>query len=118
MGMTPEMMKRRTKEFALRVLRVVDSLPKRFIAVHMGGQLARCGTSVASNYRAACRARSKKEFCSKLGVVEEEADESVFWMEMLVEAKIVKESLLGNLIQEGNEILAIVVASIRTARDS
>jgi four helix bundle protein len=111
-------MKRRTKDFALRVLRLVDSLPKRFVAVHMGGQLARCGTSVASNYRAACRARSKKEFCSKLGIVEEEADESVFWMEMLVEAKIVKESLLGNLIQEGNEILAIVVASIRTARDS
>jgi four helix bundle protein len=116
--MTPEMMKRRTKEFALPVLRVVDSLPKRFVAVHMGGQLARCGTSVASNYRAACRARSKKEFCSKLGIVEEEADESVFWMEMLVEAKIVKGSLLGNLIQEGNEILAIVVASIRTARHS
>lgn len=116
MAMTPEAMKQRTKAFALRVLRLVDSLPKRFVANHIGGQLFRSGTSVASNYRAACRGRSRAEFCAKLGIVEEEADEAVFWMELLVESKLVSEKLLGNLMQEGNELLAIVVASIKTAR--
>jgi len=71
---------------------------------------------VGSNYRAACRARSPAEFCAKLGIVEEEADESVFWMELLVEAGLIKQSRLADLLQEANEIVAMVVASIKTAR--
>lgn len=88
--MTPDALKKRTKQFGLRVIRLVESLPKTKTASTIGGQLLRCGTSVGANYRAACRGRSKAEFIAKLGVVEEEADESAFWIEMLVEAKIIK----------------------------
>jgi four helix bundle protein len=83
---------------------------------HIGGQLLRSGTSVGANYRAACRARSPAEFCAKLGIVEEEADESIYWMELLVEGQLVPERLLSNLVKEANEIVALVVASIKTAR--
>jgi four helix bundle protein len=109
-------LRERTYNFALRVIRVVDALPTRRSADILGTQLLRSGTSVGANYRAACRARSAKEFCAKLGVVEEEADESVVWMSLISDAGIMKRARLEKLIQEGNEIVAMVVASIKTTR--
>ena len=114
-GKSPDL-KVRTKDFAVRVIRLVDSLPGRRSCDVIGKQLLRSATSVGANYRAACRARSAAEFCSKLGIVEEEADESVYWMELLVAADAVRPELLADLLGEANEILAMVVASIKTAR--
>jgi four helix bundle protein len=113
-----EELKRRTKEFALRIIKLVDSLPGTLAARTIGGQLIRSGTSVPANYRAACRARSNADFIAKLGIVEEESDESVFWIEMLVDAKIVKLTLVESLIDEGKQLTAIFVSSINTARGS
>lgn len=111
-----DQLKRRTKEFALRIIKLVDSLPNTLAARTIGGQLIRSGTSASANYRAACRARSNADFIAKLGIVEEESDESVFWIEMLVDAKIIKLNLVEDLIDEGNQLTAIFVASINTAR--
>lgn len=110
-------MKQRTKAFALRVVKLVDSLPKTPSGREIGKQLLRSGMSVGANYRAACRGRSKAEFCSKLGIVEEEADETIFWMELLAESGLVKARQLAPLMAEGNEILKIAVSSIRTAKN-
>jgi four helix bundle protein len=106
----------RTKEFALRSMRLVDSLPARRSCDVIGNQLLRSATSVGANYRAACRARSPAEFIAKMGIVEEEADESGYWMELLMDGEIVKREVLGDLHTESNEIVAMVVASIKTAR--
>ena len=106
----------RTKAFALRVIRLVESLPRGRAADIIGNQLLRAATSVGANYRAARRARSSAEFCAKLGIVEEEADESGYWLELLVESKLVKPHLLEDLQQEASEITAMIVASIITAR--
>jgi four helix bundle protein len=108
----------RTKAFAVRVIHLVDRLPRKRSADVIGTQLMKSASSVGANYRAARRGRSPAEFCSKLGIVEEEADESVYWMELLIESQIVRADLLQNLLKEANEILAVVVASIRTARRS
>ncbi len=110
--------KRRTREFAVRMIRLVDALPKRISAEVIGKQVLRSATSVGANYRAACRARSSAEFRAKLGIVEEEADESVYWLELLVESGTIRGELLKDLLAEGNEIVAMVVASIRTSRDN
>ena len=109
-------LKNRTKTFALRVIKLVQSLPKNQLSKHIGGQLLRCGTSVAANYRASCRAKSKADFIAKMGIVEEEADESAFWIEMLVETKQVKPGLVENLLDEANQLVGIFVSSINTAR--
>jgi four helix bundle protein len=109
-------LKDRTKKFALRVIRLVEALPKGKTADVIGRQLLRSGTSVAANYRSACRARSTADFVAKMGVVEEEADETIFWMELLIEASVVDGSKLKALMTEADEILAIVVSSIKTAR--
>ncbi len=114
--MDQDVLKKRTKQFALRVIHLTESLPAGKTADVIGRQLLRSGTSVAANYRAACRAKSPADFIAKMGIVEEETDESVYWMELLVEAGIVKESLLQPLMQEANELLAITVASINTAK--
>jgi four helix bundle protein len=114
--MDKEEMKLRTKQFALRVIRLVEALPRGKTADVLGRQLLRSGTSVGANYRAACRAKPTADFIAKMGLVEEETDESVYWMELLVEAGIVKTALLESLVKEGNEILAITIASIITAR--
>lgn len=108
----------RTKEFALRVMRLVDAVPTRRLCDVIGKQLLRSATSVGANYRSACRARSTAKFVAKLGIVEEEADESEYWMELLIEGGILKREALGDLHTEAGEIVAMVVASIRTARDS
>jgi len=113
---TPEEMKDRTKRFALRVIRLTESLDRRRSADVIGRQLLRSGTSVGANYRAACRAKSTADFVAKMGIVEEEADEALFWMELLVEAELIKVDLIADLMQECQEITAIVVASINTAR--
>jgi len=114
--MTKEEMKKRTKQFALRIIQLVESLPKGKIPDVIGRQLLRAGTSVGANYRAACRGRSKADFISKMGIVEEEADECIYWMEMLVEGKIMEFTKLESLMKEADEILAIIVSSIITAR--
>ncbi|MCY7345852.1 MAG: four helix bundle protein [Pyrinomonadaceae bacterium] len=109
-------LKNRTKKFALRVIKLVESLPNKPTARVIGNQLLRCGTSVAANYRAACRARSKADFISKMGIVEEETDESKFWIEMLIETNLVKEVLVADLLDEANQLTKIFVSSINTAR--
>ncbi|MBI4578444.1 MAG: four helix bundle protein [Planctomycetes bacterium] len=114
--MTEEEFLRRTKRVALRVIRLVDALPKARTAGVIGAQLLRAGTSVGANYRAACRSVSTADMISKLGDVEEETDESVYWMELLIEAGIVPEQRLKDLVGEMREILAMVVASIKTLR--
>jgi four helix bundle protein len=114
--MNTEDFKNRTKAFALRVIRLTEALPKNQTANVIGKQLLRCGTSVGANYRAACRARSNPEFIAKMGIVEEECDESMYWMELIVEAGLMEEKLLIDLKNEANEILSMVVASIKTAR--
>ena len=104
-------MKRRTKKFGLRVIKLVESLPKNITGRAIGGQLVRSGTSVGANYRAACRSRSKAEFIARLGVVEEEADESAFWMEMIVESGLMAAKLVESLLAEANEIVAMMTSS-------
>ncbi len=116
--MLADEMKKRTKAFALRVVRLVEVLPATRTADVIGKQLLRCGTSVGANYRAACRARSQADFISKMGIVEEEADETIYWIELLVESGLVKEDRVANLLDETNQIVAIVVSSIKTARGS
>jgi four helix bundle protein len=106
----------RTKRFALRVLKLCDSLPKREAARTISRQLLRSGTSVAANYRAAGRARSRAEFVAKMGVVVEEADESVFWLELLVESGMIAKPRVDDLVAEANELVSIFVASKKTAK--
>jgi four helix bundle protein len=115
-GGSPYDLKERTKAFALRIIRLVESLPKTPAAGVIGRQLLRCGTSVGANYRAVCRARSSAEFCSKMGIVEEEADETIYWMELLIDANLVRPEPLGRLMNEANELVSIVVAFIKTAQ--
>ena len=114
--MTREEFKDRTKAFALRVIKVVDALPRDSVAKTLGHQLVGSGTSVAANYRAAVRANSPADFVAKMGIVEEECDETLFWMELLIASGRMKPALLADLMREGGEILAITVASIKTAR--
>ena len=109
-------LKTRTKAFALRILKLVDALPRTTTGRALAAQLVRSGTSVAANYRAARRARSTAHFLSKLGDVEEEADETLFWLELLEESEIVPAKRLTALIEEANELVAIIVASINTAK--
>ncbi len=116
--MTPEEMKRRTKEFALRTMKLCDSLPHTRSGNVVANQLIRSATSVGANYRAACRARSNADFISKIGITLEEADESVYWMELVVESKMKPERLMAMLMKEGNELVSIFVASSNTAHKS
>lgn len=116
--MDTEELKARTKEFALRTIRLAESLPKTGTGGIVRGQIIRCGTSVGANYRAACRAKSPADFISKMGTVEEEADETVYWMEIIADAGLMPKKLLRPLMDEADEILSIVVSSIRTAKKS
>ena len=116
--MNNENLKQRTKQFALRVIKLVESLPQDRTSNVPGHQLLRSGTSVGANYRAACRSKSTADFISKMGTVEEEADESGYWMELLVEAEKIKPVKVSALIQEASELTAISISSILTARKS
>lgn len=108
-------LKKRTKSFSLRVIKLVGALPKTVEGRAIGSQLIRSGTSVGANYRAACRGRSKPDFVAKLGIVEEEADESAFWMELIIETDMMKKELVEPLLQEANELVAIMTASRKSA---
>ena len=114
--MTPEEMKGRTKKFALRAIKLAGALPDTGVGRVIKHQFLRCGTSVGANYRAACRAKSTADFISKMGTVEEETDESMYWMELTIEAGLMTEGQVSDLYKEANEILSIVVASVKTAR--
>lgn len=109
--MNPEDLKRRTKQFALRILKLVGALPNTVQGRTIGGQLVRAGTAVGANYRATCRSRSKAEFVARIGVVEEEADESAYWMELIVEAELLKEEKVESLLSEANELARIMASS-------
>ena len=110
-----EDLKRRTKQFSIRVIHVCESLPPKPAAKVIANQLVRSATSVGANYRAVCRARSNADFVSKMGVVLEEADESSYWLELLVESGLVAEQKLSELLREAEELTAIFAASRITA---
>ena len=114
--MDEQVFKGRTKKLALRVIELVEALPKTRSAEVIGRQLLRSATSVGANYRAACRGKSTADVLSKLAIVEEEGDETGYWLELLIEAGIVPQSQLADLLKETNEIVAMIVASIKTLR--
>jgi four helix bundle protein len=109
--MNADDLKKRTKEFALRILKLVAALPKTVQGRAIANQLVRSGTAVAANYRAACSGRSKAEFIAKLGTVEEEADESAFWLELIIEGELLKENLVTPLLNEASELTKIMASS-------
>ena len=116
--MTERELLERTKQFALRIFKLVDALPQTIQGRAVAVQLIRSGTSVGANYRAACRARSKPEFIAKLGVVEEEADESAFWLELIMETNLLSATKVEPLASEASEIVAIMASSKKTAAKS
>src|SRR5215471_817712 len=109
--MNAEELKKRTKQFALRVLKLVAALPKTVTGRAIGGQLVRAGTSVGANYRAACRGRSRAEFIAKLGIAEEEADESAYWMEVIIEGELLRGKQVEQLLNEADELTKIFAQS-------
>jgi four helix bundle protein len=113
--MTSEELKLRTKQFALRILKLVSALPKTIEGRAIANQLVRSGTSVAANYRAACRARSKTEFIAKIGVVLEEADETQLWLELIIDGKLLPGRKVQSLLDETSELVAIFVTSRKSA---
>ncbi|GBD92905.1 hypothetical protein BMS3Abin05_00480 [bacterium BMS3Abin05] len=115
-SLNPKILRERTKQFALRIIKVADALPRTAAGRTIGNQLIRSGTSVGANYRAACRGRSKAEFGAKLHIVLEEADESVFWLELIVEAGLLPADKIKSLLDEANELTAIFAKSYFTAK--
>jgi four helix bundle protein len=116
MNSETEQIRQRTKSLAIRVVRLYRSLPTSKDAQVIGSQLLRSGTSVGANYRAVCRSRSRAEFVSKLGIVLEEADETVFWLELLAETGVIESNKITGLLGEARELTAIFTASQRTAK--
>jgi four helix bundle protein len=114
--MTSKEMQARTKAFAVRVIKLVDALPRGLAPQIIGRQLIRSATSVGANYRAACRAQSRAEFAAKLSIVVEESDEAVYWLELVRETGLMKAELLVEIIKEANELVAITLASRKTAK--
>ena len=114
--MDAEELKRRTKQFGLRIIQLVEDLPSTKSASVVGNQLLRSGTSVGANYRSACRGRSKLDFISKIGITIEEADESLYWMELLIESGQMAKETLTPLMKEADELISILTASAKTAR--
>ena len=115
--MQAQELRARTKKFALDIVRLVESLPRTRVASILGVQLLRSGTSVGANYRAACRGRTPAEFVSKIGIVIEEADESLYWLELLADSGAVKPEMVADLMKEANELVAIFTASSKTVRN-
>ena len=116
--MTENELKQRTKDFALRVMKLVGALPETSLGRPIGNQLIRSGTAIGANYRAACRGRSKAEFVAKLGVVVEEADESCYWLELIIDGQLLNKRRVEPLLLEANELTAIMVASRKSAMSS
>jgi four helix bundle protein len=114
--MNEQEFKKRTKQLALRIIKLINSLPPTTTAQVIGKQVLRSGTSVGANYRAACRAKSTADLLHKLAIVEEEADETLYWLELLIEAEIIPAEKLNSLVQETNEITAMIVSSIKTLK--
>lgn len=114
--MNAEELRQRTKKFALRIIKFVEILPKARSALVLGNQLIRSATSIGANYRSACRARSKADFISKIAIVEEEADETTYWLELISELNLVKSNDLNSLLKEAKELTAIFTSSRRTAK--
>jgi four helix bundle protein len=110
-------LRRRTKSFAIRIVNLFRSLPRSPDAQTLGKQLLRSGTSVGANYRAVCRARSQAEFIARMGIVVEEADESVFWLELLGETGVISPTRTQDLLKEANELVRIFGASLRTSKN-
>lgn len=108
-------LKQRTKDFGLRVIKLIDELPNKIASRVIANQLVRSATSVGANYRAACRARSTAEFHSKLRIVIEEADECCYWLEIIIDSEIMSKSKVGDLLKEANELTAIFVATLKTS---
>ncbi len=115
--MNEQIFKERTKKLALDVIQLVEDLPKTRAADIISRQLLRSATSIGANYRAACRGKSTPDVMAKLAIVEEEADETVYWLELLAESDIVVPERLSDLLKETNEIIAMTVASIKTLRE-
>ena len=116
MSVTPEDLKRRTKKFATDIVKFARTLPHDVASAHIARQIVKCGTAVGANYRASCRAKSKADFISKMTTVEEEADETMFWMELLVAAGTIPAKSVAALLDGAEQLLRIVVASLITAR--
>ncbi|MCF8380850.1 MAG: four helix bundle protein [Bacteroidales bacterium] len=116
--MTKEELKDRTKKFALMIIKLVDELPDTRAGRTIGNQIIRSGTSVGANYRAACRARSQRDFISKITIVEEECDETLFWLELIEESNMLKKEKIKDLLKEADELTAIFTASGKTARQN
>ena len=114
--MNEQEFKKRTKQLALRIIKLINSLPPTTTAQVIGKQVLRSGTSVGANYRAACRAKSTADLLHKLAIVEEEADETLYWLELLIEAEIIPAEKLNSLVEETNEITAMIVSSIKTLK--
>ncbi len=111
-------MKRRTKEFGLRVIKVVEALPKCKTSNVIGNQILRSATSIGANYRSACRGKSGADFAAKIAIALEEADETLYWLEMIVEAGLISKALLDSLMAEANELISILASSLKTVRES
>ena len=114
--MNADDLKKRLKVFALRVIKLTESLPNNVTGKTLGNQIIRSGTSPGANYRAACLGKSDKDFLNKLKIVEEELDETLYWLELIVESGIVKANLLDDLIKENQELFKIIVSSITTMK--
>lgn len=114
--MTTDEMKLRTKKFSLMIIDLAEKLPTTYIVKVVANQIVRSGTSVGANYRAVCRARSDREFISKMNIVLEEADETLFWLEIIAEKKWMDKSIMASLWKEGNELTAIFVSSLKTVK--
>ena len=112
--MTSEELKARTQDFAIRIIRLVNALPRNSAGFIMGKQILRSGTSIGANYRAACRARSRPDFVAKLAIAEEEADETLYWLELLSKSGIVKASRIEKLMKEADELVAIMTSARKT----
>ncbi|MDH5607090.1 MAG: four helix bundle protein [Anaerolineae bacterium] len=116
--MNSDELKKRTKDFGIRVIRLVESLPTKKSANMIGHQLMRSATSVGANYRSACRGRSKAEFIAKLGISIEKADESLYWMEIILDTGLAAENQISDLMKEAHELVAILTAAVKTARSN
>ena len=114
--MDKERLKKRIEQFAHRCIKLSAALPRNYLGNHIRGQLIRCSTSAASNYRAACIAQSKAGFIAKLGIVIEEVDESCFWMEFIIDEQLIPKTKVTPLLEEGQELTAIFISSRKTAR--
>ena len=113
--MNENQLKQRTKQFALKIIKLVGSLPQTIEGREIGRQLIRSGTSIGANYRGACKGRSMAEFIAKLGIVEEEADETAYWLELVIEGGLLEKEVVEPLVKEANEFVAIMASSRKTA---